>query len=141
MARTPPVSLFRPPDQSHLRRSEETNKTHQAASSNSSYNSTKSRNTEAMNSAISERELEGIQKIISPDQDKQIQRKLFIGNESPNRGLQHTQKSHDSIEPNCEIWRGEFWRNRRKLAGAAPSNSSNFPPLSRRIDHWGLFTR
>ncbi|KAH0768842.1 hypothetical protein KY290_012823 [Solanum tuberosum] len=99
MARAPPVSLFRSPDQSHLRRSEETNKTHQAASSNSSYNSTKSRNTEAMNNAISERELEGIQKIISPDQDKQIQRKLFIGNESPNRGLQHTQKSHDSIEP------------------------------------------
>jgi len=52
-----------------------------------------------MNSAISKRELEGIQKIISPDQDKQIQRKLFIGNESPNQGLQHTQKPHDSIEP------------------------------------------
>ncbi|KAH0684401.1 hypothetical protein KY285_021903 [Solanum tuberosum] len=99
MARAPPVSLIRPPDQSHQRRPEETNKIHHESASNSSYNSTKSRNTEAMNIAISERELDGIQKFISPDHDKLIHRKLFSGNDSPNQGLQHTQKSHDSITP------------------------------------------
>ncbi|XP_049366633.1 uncharacterized protein LOC125831499 [Solanum verrucosum] len=99
MARAPPVNLFRPPDQSHLRRFEETNKTHQESPSNSSYNFTKLRNTEAMNIAISERELEGIHKFISLDRDKLINRKLFSGNDSTNQGLQHTQKLHDSIAP------------------------------------------
>uniref|UniRef100_M1DNV2 Bifunctional endo-1,4-beta-xylanase xylA n=1 Tax=Solanum tuberosum TaxID=4113 RepID=M1DNV2_SOLTU len=99
MAREPPVSLFQAAGPSHLRRSEETNKTHQESLSNSSYNSTNSRNTEAMNIAISERELEGIQKIISPGRDRLIHRKLLTGNDSPNQGLQHTQKSHDSTMP------------------------------------------
>ncbi|KAG5613692.1 hypothetical protein H5410_013516 [Solanum commersonii] len=45
MARASPVNLLRPPDQSHRRRYEETNKTHHGSSSNSSYSSTNSRNT------------------------------------------------------------------------------------------------
>ncbi|KAG5580323.1 hypothetical protein H5410_050950 [Solanum commersonii] len=99
MARASPVNLLRSPDQSHLRCSEETNKTHHGSPSNSSYNSTNSRNTEAMNIAISERELDGIQKINSPGHDRMIHRELFYGNDSTNQGLQHTQKSHDSIKP------------------------------------------
>ncbi|KAH0736216.1 hypothetical protein KY290_011893 [Solanum tuberosum] len=116
MARAPPVNLFRPPDQSHQRRSEETIKSHQEPASNSSYNSTKSRNTEAMNIAISERELDGIQRFISPDRDKLIHRKLFSRDDSPTQGLQHTQKSHESITP---IVRSEE-ANSEKI-GANPS--------------------
>uniref|UniRef100_M1DFN3 CG6004 n=1 Tax=Solanum tuberosum TaxID=4113 RepID=M1DFN3_SOLTU len=95
----PPVGTFRSPDQSQQRRLEQTNKTHQESPSNSSYNSTNSRNNEAMNIAISEKELEGIQKIISPDRDMVIHGKLFSGNESTNQGLQHTKKSGDSTLP------------------------------------------
>ncbi|KAH0673687.1 hypothetical protein KY285_011782 [Solanum tuberosum] len=101
MAREPPVGLFRLPDQGHQERPEQTNKTHQeASSSNSSYNSTNSRNTEVMNIAISEKEMDGIQQIISSDRDTLIDRKLFSGNDSTNKGLQHTKKSHDSTLPN-----------------------------------------
>ncbi|KAG5613693.1 hypothetical protein H5410_013517 [Solanum commersonii] len=52
-----------------------------------------------MSIAISEKELDGIQKINSPGRDRMIHRELFSGNDSTNQGLQHTQKSHDSIEP------------------------------------------
>jgi len=99
MARAPPVSTFKPPNQSHQRFPEKTNKTHQESPSNSSYSSTNSRNNEAMHITISKRELDGIQKIISPDREKLIHRKLFRGNDSNNQGLQHTKKSSDSIEP------------------------------------------
>jgi len=52
-----------------------------------------------MNIAISWIELDGIQKIISPERTELIQRKLFSGNDSTNQGLQHTKKSHDSTGP------------------------------------------
>ncbi|KAG5580298.1 hypothetical protein H5410_050925 [Solanum commersonii] len=52
-----------------------------------------------MNIVIFEKELDGIQKINSPGRDRMIHRELFGGNDSTNQGLQHTQKSHDSIEP------------------------------------------
>uniref|UniRef100_M1DR39 Uncharacterized protein n=1 Tax=Solanum tuberosum TaxID=4113 RepID=M1DR39_SOLTU len=97
MAHEPPVSFFRSPDQSLPERPEQTNKTHQAASPNSSYNSTNSQNTDHI--AICEMELDGIQKIISSDRDKLIHRRLFSGNDPTNQGLQHTQKSHDSVAP------------------------------------------
>ncbi|KAG5568613.1 hypothetical protein H5410_064364 [Solanum commersonii] len=87
MVHAPPVNLFRPPDQSHLRRSKEMNKTHQESPSNSSYNYTKLQNKEELNITNLEKELEGIQKIISPDRDKLIHQKLFSGNDSTNQGL------------------------------------------------------
>ncbi|KAG5631331.1 hypothetical protein H5410_003048 [Solanum commersonii] len=79
----PPVGLFKSPDQGHLRCLQQMNKTHHESPSNSSYNSMNLRNNEVMHIAISERELDGIQNIISPDHEK----------------LQHTKKSCDSISP------------------------------------------
>uniref|UniRef100_M1DZR1 Bifunctional endo-1,4-beta-xylanase xylA n=1 Tax=Solanum tuberosum TaxID=4113 RepID=M1DZR1_SOLTU len=99
MAREPPVGLFRLPNLGKQRRLEQTNKTHHESSSNSTYNSTNSQNNEAMHIAISEMELDGIQKIISTDRDEVIHRKLFSGDDSPPQRLQHTKKSCDSTSP------------------------------------------
>ncbi|KAH0768928.1 hypothetical protein KY290_012909 [Solanum tuberosum] len=99
MAREPPVNGFRPPDENQQRRLEKTNKTHQESPSNSSYSSTNSRNNEAMHIASSERELDGIHKIISQDREKLIHGKLSTGNESTNQELQYTKKSCESIVP------------------------------------------
>ncbi|KAH0695795.1 hypothetical protein KY289_013277 [Solanum tuberosum] len=74
MAHELPVSLSKPSDQSHQRRLEKTNKTHQESTSNSSYNSTNL-------------------------SDKLIHPKLFRGNDSTTQGLQYTEKSSDSILP------------------------------------------
>ncbi|KAH0665197.1 hypothetical protein KY285_026403 [Solanum tuberosum] len=97
MAREPPVDNFRPPDQSQQWRHEQKNKTHQELQSNSSYNFMKSRHNEAMNIAISEKELEGIQKIISSEHDMVIQEMLFSGKDYTSQDLQHTKKSGDEV--------------------------------------------
>ncbi|KAH0674037.1 hypothetical protein KY284_025124 [Solanum tuberosum] len=98
---------------------EKTNKTHQESSSNSSYSSTNSRNTEAMHIAISERELDGIQRIISTDRERLIHTKLFKENESTKQELQHTKKLDESIVPferTDEAISGNFAKkNRRTL--------------------------
>ncbi|KAH0661511.1 hypothetical protein KY284_026442 [Solanum tuberosum] len=99
MAREPPVDNFRPPDQSQQGRHEQKNKTHQELQSNSSYNFMKSRHNEAMNIAISEKELEGIQKIISSEHDMVIQEMLFSGKDYTSQDLQHTKKSGDYSLP------------------------------------------
>ncbi|KAG5595247.1 hypothetical protein H5410_036479 [Solanum commersonii] len=99
MAREPPVSTCKPPDESHQRRPEKKNKTHQESSSNSFYSSTNSRNNEAMHIALSEGELDGIQKLISSDRERLIHRKLVAGNDSTNQELQHTKNLDESIVP------------------------------------------
>uniref|UniRef100_M1E0Z7 Uncharacterized protein n=1 Tax=Solanum tuberosum TaxID=4113 RepID=M1E0Z7_SOLTU len=99
MAREPPVDNFRPPDQSQQGRHEQKNKTHQELQSNSSYNFMKSRHNEAMNIAISEKELEGIQNIISSEHDMVIQEMLFSGKDYTSQDLQHTKKSGDYSLP------------------------------------------
>ncbi|KAH0674030.1 hypothetical protein KY290_026276 [Solanum tuberosum] len=99
MAREPPVSTVKPPDGSYQRRPEMLNKTHQESSSNSSYSSTNLPNTKAMHIAILERELDGMQEIISPERETLICKKLFKGNDSTNQELQHTKKLGESIVP------------------------------------------
>ncbi|KAH0776722.1 hypothetical protein KY290_008133 [Solanum tuberosum] len=99
MAREPPEDPFRPPDQPHQERLEQTNKTHPPSPSNSIGNSVNSRMNEAMNIAISERELDGIRKNISTDLNDVFDTRLVHGNESPNQELQHITKSMDSIIP------------------------------------------
>ncbi|KAG5585846.1 hypothetical protein H5410_046280 [Solanum commersonii] len=52
-----------------------------------------------MHIAISGTELDGLQKIISPNREKMFHSKLFRGNDCTNQGLQHTKKLSDSIVP------------------------------------------
>ncbi|KAH0712245.1 hypothetical protein KY289_008204 [Solanum tuberosum] len=99
MAREPPEVPFRPPDQSHQERLDKTDKTHPQSPSNSISNSVNSRLNEAMNIAISERELDGIRKNISTDFNDVFYERLANGDDSPNQELQHTKKSVDSIIP------------------------------------------
>ncbi|KAH0716635.1 hypothetical protein KY285_012666 [Solanum tuberosum] len=99
MAREPPEELFRPPDQFHQERLGQRNKTHQQSPTTSSSNSVKSRINEAINIAISERELDGIRKNISSDHTDVIHEKVVRGIDSPHKDLQHTTKSSDFISP------------------------------------------
>ncbi|KAH0736057.1 hypothetical protein KY285_011764 [Solanum tuberosum] len=129
MAREPPGGILRPPDLSQQGRLEQTNKTHEDSPSNSSYSSTNSRNNEAMLVAISEKELDGIQKVISPDRDMVIHGNLFSGNDSTNQGLQHTEKSSYSILP---IARTEEAIS-EKIAGSSSEMRHQFRPTSQQF--------
>ncbi|KAK6780084.1 hypothetical protein RDI58_022268 [Solanum bulbocastanum] len=82
MAREPPIGIVRPPNQSQKGRSDQTNKTHQESSSNSTSSSMNLQIKEVMNSASSERELDEVQEIISPSYDGLIREKLITGNDS-----------------------------------------------------------
>ncbi|KAH0680773.1 hypothetical protein KY284_021859 [Solanum tuberosum] len=129
MAREPPVNSFKPPDENHQRRLEKTNKTQQESPSNSSYSSTNSRNNEAMHIAISERELDGIQKIISQEREKLIHRKLFTGNDFTNQDLQYTKKSSESIVPferTDEAISGNFTEKSQELSLQIRPSSHQF---------------
>jgi len=99
MAREPPVELSRPPDEDQLERHCKSNKTHLATPHNSSYSSSNSQNTEAINTAISERELDGIRKINSPEVHVSIHGKSIVVMKSPNHDLYSTKKPTDSIVP------------------------------------------
>ncbi|KAG5586090.1 hypothetical protein H5410_046524, partial [Solanum commersonii] len=75
------------------------NKTQPATLSNSSHISTKSQNTDAINIAISVKELESTQEINSPEVNTLIRGK-WIGNmEYTSFDLQHNKKSTNSIVP------------------------------------------
>ncbi|KAG5599229.1 hypothetical protein H5410_030599 [Solanum commersonii] len=80
-------------------RVDQRNKTHQQSPNTSSSNSVKSRINEAINIAISERELDGIRKNISSDHTDVIHEKVIRGNDSPHKDLQYTTKSLDFIAP------------------------------------------
>ncbi|KAH0709370.1 hypothetical protein KY284_010797 [Solanum tuberosum] len=99
MAREPPVELSRPPDEDQLERHGKSNKTHLATPHNSSYSSSNSQNTEAINTAISERELDGIRKVISPEVHVSIHGKSITVMKSPNHDLYATKNPTDSIVP------------------------------------------
>jgi len=136
MAREPPLGIPRPPDQSQQGRLEQTNKTHQDSPSNSSYSSTNSRKNEAMLVAISERELDGIQKVNSPDRAMVIHGKLFSGNDSTNQGIQHTEKSSYSVLPIARTEEAICG----KIAGPSSEMRPQFRPTSQQF-HGELSTR
>ncbi|KAH0639356.1 hypothetical protein KY285_035942 [Solanum tuberosum] len=72
MAREPPAELPRPPDKDQPERHGKSNKSHQTKPHNSSHSSSNSQNTEAINTVILEKELEGTHKIISHPTDSTV---------------------------------------------------------------------
>ncbi|WMV45632.1 hypothetical protein MTR67_039017 [Solanum verrucosum] len=99
MAREPPMELSRPPDEEQLERHGKSNKTHLATPHNSSYSSSNTQKTEAINTAISEREMDGIRKINSPELHVSIHGKSIVVMKSPNHDLYSTKNPTDSIVP------------------------------------------
>ncbi|KAG5606101.1 hypothetical protein H5410_027593 [Solanum commersonii] len=92
MARMSPVSPPRLSDQSQLERLDLRNKTHKQLPTTSSSNS-------VINIMSSKRELDGTRKNISLDCNEVIHGMLIRRDESPNKVLQHTTKSANSIIP------------------------------------------
>ncbi|KAG5613680.1 hypothetical protein H5410_013504 [Solanum commersonii] len=99
MAREPPVELSQPPDKDHLERYGKSNKTQLATPHNSSYSSSNSQNTEAINTATSERELDGTIKIISPEVHVSIHGKSIAVTKSSKHDLYSTKNPTDYIVP------------------------------------------
>ncbi|KAH0674029.1 hypothetical protein KY290_026275 [Solanum tuberosum] len=104
-AREPPAELPRPPDKVQSERLNATDKTHPATPSNSSHNSTNSQNTDAINTTILIKELEGTRNIISPSDSVVIRGKVIGYMESPSFDLHQSKNSTDftvSIDENRE---------------------------------------
>lgn len=99
MANIPPVELSRPPDQMEMMHRPNMSKTHLVSSSDSSYNSSKLRREEEIYAAISERELDWAQKIISMARSGEIQVLKSGEGDSQAKDLYYTQKSHESTFP------------------------------------------
>ncbi|KAG5631448.1 hypothetical protein H5410_003165 [Solanum commersonii] len=68
-----------------------------------------------MHIVISKRELDGIQKIISPDRNKVSHQKLFSGDDSALQRLHHTKKSCDSTAPIERTEEMNFGKSSEKL--------------------------
>ncbi|KAH0652853.1 hypothetical protein KY289_030531 [Solanum tuberosum] len=87
MALEPPMELPRPPDIDQPERHGKSNKTQPATPHNSSHSSSNSQNIEAINTAILEKELDGIRKIISPEVHVSIHGKSTDVMKSPKHDL------------------------------------------------------
>uniref|UniRef100_M1DZ59 Uncharacterized protein n=1 Tax=Solanum tuberosum TaxID=4113 RepID=M1DZ59_SOLTU len=109
MATTPPVELPRPPDQLEKMHSPNTSKIHQGSSSDSSYNSSKLQREEAIHVAISEREFDWAQKIMSMARSGEIRVQRSGEGDSQSKDLHNIQKSVESTFP--------FARNREAIYG------------------------
>ncbi|KAG5572055.1 hypothetical protein H5410_061821 [Solanum commersonii] len=120
MAREPPVELSQPPDKDHLERHGKSNKTQLATPHNSSYSSSNSQNTEAINTAISERELDGTRKIISLEVHVSIHGKSIAVTKSPNHDLYSTKNPTDSIVPIERSRNANLERNANKSPEVHP---------------------
>ncbi|KAH0639241.1 hypothetical protein KY290_036520 [Solanum tuberosum] len=99
MAREPQTELHRPPNDAQSEHLNISNKTDPASLSNSSHNSTNLQNTDAINTMISVKELEGTRQIISLEVNALIHGKAIGVMESPNHDLHFSKKSSNSTVP------------------------------------------
>ncbi|KAH0657912.1 hypothetical protein KY289_026660 [Solanum tuberosum] len=120
MAREPPVELPRPPDQCQSERHGNGNKPQLLRSHYTSQSSSKSQDTDAVNTAFSEKELEGIRKIMSYETTGLNHGKVLGPMECTSFDLQHSKKSIDSTVP--------IVRNREAIS----ERNANESPESRR---------
>uniref|UniRef100_M1DH02 Bifunctional endo-1,4-beta-xylanase xylA n=1 Tax=Solanum tuberosum TaxID=4113 RepID=M1DH02_SOLTU len=123
MARETPPELPRPPDELQKGRLNDSNKTQLATLSNSSHNSTKLQNTNAINTAISVKELEGTREFISTGDNTLIRGKGIGNMESTNLDLQHSKKPSDSTVP--------IARNREAISKRIANSSPEMCPQIR----------
>ncbi|KAG5586020.1 hypothetical protein H5410_046454 [Solanum commersonii] len=99
MAHEPPVELRWLPDHHQSERHDDGNKPQSSTPSYTSHSSSKAQDTKAVNTAISERELEGIRKFISHEISGSNLGKVSMTLESTSPELQHSKKSLDSTIP------------------------------------------
>ncbi|KAH0639197.1 hypothetical protein KY290_036481 [Solanum tuberosum] len=111
MAREPPAELPWPPNEYQTERLNDSNKTHPATLSNSPHNSMNSQNTDAINTAISVKELDGTREIISPGVVVFINEKGIGNMESPSLDLHHSKNPVDFTVPTNRNREGTFARN------------------------------
>ncbi|KAH0652702.1 hypothetical protein KY289_030380 [Solanum tuberosum] len=123
MARETPPELPRPPDELQQGRLNDSNKTQLATLSNSSHNSTKLQNTDAINTAISVKELEGTREFISTGDNTLIRGKGIGNMESTNLDLQHSKQPSDSTVP--------IARNREAISARIANSSPEMRPQIR----------